>query len=147
MSRVIARSSSALSVNPARGKTTLAKTLLRLIEPSSGSAVVHDTPVAGKGVRIGYKEFLGTVQPIFPEPVRGVLPLSAGSTPICMRRPIAWLASSTRPRRAGRPWPMRLSLVGLDYADVHGKYTNQFSGGRVAARVGGPGRADPGNPS
>ena len=35
-----------------------------------------------------------------------------------------------------------LTAVGLDLADVRGKYPNQFSGGRIAARVHRP-RADP----
>ena len=110
------------------GKTTLAKTLLRLIEPSSGRAVVHDTPVAGKGVRIGHQEFLGTVQPIFQNPFEA----------FSRYRPVDAYLHETASRVAGVDGPRvqeavahALSLVGLDYADVHGKYTNQFSGGEL----------------
>ena len=111
------------------GKTTLAKTLLRLIEPSSGSAMVHDTPVAGKGVRIGRKEFLGTVQPIFQNPFEAFSryrPVDAylheTATPCCR---------ASRVPTCRQRSPQALNLVGLDYADVHGKYTNQFSGGEL----------------
>lgn len=110
------------------GKTTLAKTLLRLIEPSSGRAMVHDTPVAGKGVRIGRKEFLGTVQPIFQNPFEA----------FSRYRPVDAYLHETASRVAGvegadvqEAVAHALNLVGLDYADVHGKYTNQFSGGEL----------------
>ena len=39
------------------GKTTLAKVILRLVNPTSGSAIVYDRPIAGKGVKPAKQEF------------------------------------------------------------------------------------------
>src|ERR1044072_33224 len=50
------------------GKTTLAKVILRLVEPTSGSATVADRVVAGKGAKPDRAQFLRTVQPIFQNP-------------------------------------------------------------------------------
>ena len=50
------------------GKTTLAKVILRLVKPTSGSAMVYDRRVAGAGDKPGKREFLAMVQPIFQNP-------------------------------------------------------------------------------
>jgi ABC-type oligopeptide transport system ATPase subunit len=110
------------------GKTTLAKTLLRLVEPSSGRAIVYDKVVAGKGVKPGKAEFLGTVQPIFQNPFEA----------FSRYRPVDAYLFETATRVAGlsqaeaaEAVEKALSAVGLEYADVRGKYSNQFSGGEL----------------
>ena len=110
------------------GKTTLAKTLLRLVEPSSGRAIVYDKVVAGKGVKPGKAEFLGTVQPIFQNPFEA----------FSRYRPVDAYLFETAARVAGlgqaaalSAVEKALSAVGLEYADVRGKYSNQFSGGEL----------------
>jgi ABC-type oligopeptide transport system ATPase subunit len=110
------------------GKTTLAKTLLRLVEPSSGRAVVYDKPVAGKGVRPDKRAFLSTVQPIFQNPFEA----------FSRYRPVDAYLFETATRVAGltqaeaQPAVEKaLSAVGLEFADVRGKYSNQFSGGEL----------------
>lgn len=111
------------------GKTTLAKTLLRLVEPTSGRAIIHDKPVAGKSVRIEKREFLASVQPIFQNPFEA----------FSRYRPVDAYLLETATRVAGfsrgaAPDAVEKALasVGLEYADVRGKYTNQFSGGVAA---------------
>lgn len=110
------------------GKTTLAKTLLRLVEPNSGRAMVYDGPVAGKGVRPPKREFLASIQPIFQNPFEA----------FSRYRPVEAYLRETAVRVAGLAedevtpaLEAALSAVGLEYAEVRGKYSNQFSGGEL----------------
>ena len=110
------------------GKTTLAKTLLRLVEPSSGRVIVYDQVVAGKGVRQGRREFLAAVQPIFQNPFEAFSryrPVEAYLFETAVR--VAGLSRDDAPAAVSTA----LASVGLDYADVQGKYSNQFSGGEL----------------
>lgn len=110
------------------GKTTLAKTLLRLEEPSSGSATVYDKRVAGEGAVHAKRDFLRLVQPIFQNPFEA----------FSRYRPVDAYLHETARRVAGLDEQQSedavadaLSAVGLDYRDVSGKYTSQFSGGEL----------------
>lgn len=110
------------------GKTTLAKTLLRLVQPTSGRAIVYDRVVAGAGNLQTKKEFLSSVQPIFQNPFEA----------FSRYRPVDAYLAETATRVAGLSGSavvdavsQALSSVGLEYDDVHGKYSNQFSGGEL----------------
>jgi ABC-type oligopeptide transport system ATPase subunit len=110
------------------GKTTLAKTILRLVQPSSGQATVYDRVVAGAGQKQTQAEFLRTVQPIFQNPFEA----------FSRYRTIdAYLyETATRVAQLDRDAAIgaieeALASVGLEYADVRGKYPNQFSGGEL----------------
>lgn len=110
------------------GKTTLAKTLLRLEQPTSGSAIVYDKLVAGRGARPSKQAFLRAVQPIFQNPFEA----------FSRYRPVDAYLHETARRVAGlagrdgeQAVAQALSSVGLEYRDVIGKYTNQFSGGEL----------------
>jgi peptide/nickel transport system ATP-binding protein len=109
------------------GKTTLAKTLLRLEHPTSGRAIVYDTVVTDKRA-LGKHEFLALVQPIFQNPFEA----------FSRYRPVDAYLHETATRVAGlNAGPAEAAVaealrsVGLDYAEVRGKYTNQFSGGEL----------------
>jgi oligopeptide/dipeptide ABC transporter ATP-binding protein len=110
------------------GKTTLAKVLLRLVEPTSGSAYVYDRLITGKGKKPSNRELLSTVQPIFQNPFEA---FSA------YREVDMYLAdTATRVAALSKPEAVdamteSLRLVGLEYRDVRGKYPNQFSGGEL----------------
>ena len=110
------------------GKTTLAKVILRLVQPSSGAVTVADHLVAGKRVRPDKTEFLRTVQPIFQNPFEAFSRY---------RTVDAYLyETATRVAQLGRDQAIAameeaLSVVGLEYKDVRGKYPNQFSGGEL----------------
>lgn len=110
------------------GKTTLAKVLLRLVEPSSGSAVVYDHQVAGKGVRSSKREFLTTVQPIFQNPFEA---FSSYRTVDSYLERTAMAVNGLTRVEAVDVMQEALASVGLKYADVKGKYPNQFSGGEL----------------
>ena len=110
------------------GKTTLAKTLLRLETPTSGSAIVYDRQVAGRGAKPPKREFLRSVQPIFQNPFEA----------FSRYRPVDAYLHETAVRVAGFEGQVArdavaqaLASVGLEYGDVIGKYTNQFSGGEL----------------
>src|SRR5262245_15522977 len=110
------------------GKTTLAKTILRLVQPTSGQATVYDRVVAGAGQKPDKTAFLRTVQPIFQNPFEA----------FSRYRTIdAYLyETATRVAQLDRDAAIHaieeaLASVGLEYADVRGKYPNQFSGGEL----------------
>jgi ABC-type oligopeptide transport system ATPase subunit len=110
------------------GKTTLAKVILRLVEPTSGKVTIAGQVVAGKGARPDKAQFLRTVQPIFQNPFEA----------FSRYRPIDAYLFETATRVAGlteanvgRAVEEALAIVGLEYADVLGKYPNQFSGGEL----------------
>ncbi len=110
------------------GKTTLAKVMLRLIEPSAGQAIVYDQVVAGKGARTDKKSFLSIVQPIFQNPFEA----------FSSYRTVDTYLIRTANKITGLPTAEcedlveeALVSVGMHYADVLGKYPNQFSGGEL----------------
>jgi ABC-type oligopeptide transport system ATPase subunit len=110
------------------GKTTLAKTLLRLVEPTTGRAIVYDQVVAGKGSKLPKQEFLASIQPIFQNPFEA----------FSRYRPVDTYLYETATRVARlqgnaaiEAVEQALASVGLEYADVRGKYSNQFSGGEL----------------
>jgi peptide/nickel transport system ATP-binding protein len=110
------------------GKTTLAKTLLRLVEPTSGQATIYDQVVAGKGVKPSKTEFLGLVQPIFQNPFEAFSRYRAVDTYLNETATRVARMSKTEAHTAVEE---ALASVGLEYKDVRGKYSNQFSGGEL----------------
>ena len=110
------------------GKTTLAKVILRLVEPTSGSAVVYDRVVAGTGAKQSKSEFLAAVQPIFQNPFEA---FSAYRTVDAYLRTTAMRVQNLQGDATTEAMAQALTSVGLKYEDVRGKYPNQFSGGEL----------------
>ncbi|WP_299813330.1 ABC transporter ATP-binding protein [uncultured Roseibium sp.] len=110
------------------GKTTLAKTLLRLEVPTSGSAIVYDKEVAGAGSRPSRREFLQSIQPIFQNPFEA---FSRYRNVDAYLHETAIRVAGLSAEDARDAVAHALSSVGLEYNDVVGKYTNQFSGGEL----------------
>lgn len=110
------------------GKTTLAKVMLRLIRPSSGDAMVYDRIVAGMGVRASNEAFLNTVQPIFQNPFEA---FSSYRSVDSYLQTTAERVSHLSRSQSVEIMSDALNFVGLKYADVRGKYPNQFSGGEL----------------
>jgi peptide/nickel transport system ATP-binding protein len=109
------------------GKTTLARMLLRLLEPSSGEIFVDDTPLSAYSKN--KKQFYRKVQPIFQNPF----------TSFSTRRTVESYLFETavnlevaKNRAEAEDVIVNvLHSVGLDYEQVKGKYTTQFSGGEL----------------
>jgi peptide/nickel transport system ATP-binding protein len=110
------------------GKTTLAKVLLRLVGPTSGSAIVCGRQIAGKGERPSNREFYGTVQPIFQNPFEA---FSSHRTVDAYLSGTAVRVAKLSKTQAVDAMTESLRLVGLEYRDVRNKYPNQFSGGEL----------------
>lgn len=110
------------------GKTTLAKVLLRLIQPNSGDAVVYDRIVAGEGALKEKTTFLKSVQPIFQNPFEGFS--TYHSVDAYLQTTAMRILGLTRSDSV-EAMTTALNAVGLKYADVRGKYPNQFSGGEL----------------
>jgi len=110
------------------GKTTLAKVLLRLVRPTSGSALVYDRQIAGEGEKPSNREFFGMVQPIFQNPFEA---FSSHRTVDAYLYSTAVRVADLEKTEAVDAMAEALRLVGLEYRDVRGKYPNQFSGGEL----------------
>jgi peptide/nickel transport system ATP-binding protein len=110
------------------GKTTLAKVILRLVQPSSGAVTVANQVVAGKRARPEKTEFLRMVQPIFQNPFEA---FSRYRTVDAYLYETATRVARLTKDQAIAAMEEALSVVGLEYKDVRGKYPNQFSGGEL----------------
>ena len=110
------------------GKTTLAKVMLRLIAPNDGQAMVYDQVVAGKGAKTDKKTFMSMVQPIFQNPFEA---FSNYRTVDAYLLRTAMKVSGAKGAAAEDLVEEALVAVGMHYADVKGKYPNQFSGGEL----------------
>jgi ABC-type glutathione transport system ATPase component len=110
------------------GKTTLARTILRLEVPTSGTVVVQDMAVAGKGARPARADFLRAVQPIFQNPFEAFSRYRSVDTYLTET---ATRVADLSPDAARDAVARALTSVGLRYGDVVGKYPNQFSGGEL----------------
>lgn len=110
------------------GKTTLAKVILRLVKPTSGTAVVYDQVVAGGESNPPKQEFLSNIQPIFQNPFEA---FSSYRTVDSYLQAAAQRVKHMSASEAKEAMDQALTSVGLKYADVKGKYPNQFSGGEL----------------
>ena len=109
------------------GKTTLAMIVLRLLDMSSGEIIINNKPLSY--YKKNKKEFYKSVQPIFQNP------FSAFSS---RRKVDAYLfdtamkvADIKTKKEAKAAIKDVLNSVGLQYENIEGKYTNQFSGGEL----------------
>ncbi|KKC31355.1 ABC transporter ATP-binding protein, partial [Devosia psychrophila] len=112
------------------GKTTIARMILRLVEPSEGSISLLGRPLTGKASqRINNDEFRRLVQPIFQNPFEAFsayLPVEA-----YLRRTAINLKIANNDQQAIEASDMALKSVGLSYERIRGKYIRQFSGGEL----------------
>ena len=111
------------------GKTTLAKTLLRLETPTSGRAIVYDQVVAGqRAPRRPSRNSSGWCSPSSRTRSR---PSAATGRSTAYLHETARRVAGMDQSQAEAAVADALHSVGLDYGEVRGKYTNQFSGGEL----------------
>jgi peptide/nickel transport system ATP-binding protein len=109
------------------GKTTLARMILRLCDITSGDIFIDNSPISSYGKE--KKQFYRKVQPIFQNPF----------TSFSTRKPVdSYLFETALNLRiakdrsdAVRIINDALRSVGLEYDQVKGKYSSQFSGGEL----------------
>lgn len=112
------------------GKTTIARMVLRLVEPSEGSIRLLGRPLSGKGEgRIDALEFRRLVQPIFQNPFEAFsayLPIED-----YLRRTAINLKVARNASEANELADRALRSVGLSLDRIRGKFIRQFSGGEL----------------
>lgn len=112
------------------GKTTIARMVLRLVEPSAGSIRLLGRPLSGKGEgRIDALEFRRLVQPIFQNPFEAFsayLPIED-----YLRRTAINLKVARNAGEANELADKALRSVGLSLDRIRGKFIRQFSGGEL----------------
>jgi len=109
------------------GKTTLARMILRLLDATSGNIFIGDVPISSYSR--DKKQFFRKVQPIFQNPFTSFSP----------RRTVdSYLFETTLNLKIAKDRKEAekiicdvLSSVGLEYGQIKGKYSNQFSGGEL----------------
>jgi len=112
------------------GKTTIARMVLRLVEPSEGSIRLLGRSLTGKGQgRIDTLEFRRLVQPIFQNPFEAFsayLPIED-----YLRRTAINLKVARNNAEADEAADIALRAVGLSHDRIRGKFIRQFSGGEL----------------
>ena len=107
------------------GKSTLGKTLLRLYEPTAGSAVLNGTDLFGLG-RTQLKAERRKVQMIFQDPFSSLNPRRGAAAIIAQSLVIHGIGDSAERRRRVDEL---MTEVGLDVR-YRNRYPHQFSGGQ-----------------
>lgn len=110
------------------GKTTLGRMILGLIEPTLGKIFYRGKRVDMLRGRAERKWFLREVQPVFQNPFETFNPLKKVETYL-FRTAITFNDSSSQVVRG--LIERALSLVGLSFEEVAGKYPFEFSGGQL----------------
>jgi peptide/nickel transport system ATP-binding protein len=108
------------------GKSTVAKLILRLIEPSAGSVVLGGTDVT-KLDQAGMREHRRHVQMVFQDPYASLNPRLRVTTTLA--EPILFYDLARTRADAADDAAMLLAAVGLD-ADSAGRFPHAFSGGQ-----------------
>jgi len=110
------------------GKTTLAKIILGMLEPSGGAVLYRDKNV--QALKFGEKTwFSKQVQAIFQDPYDTFNPLKKTETYLyeTARNLLRLKDRKEASKRIDEP----LNFIGLSLDDVKNKYPNEFSGGEL----------------
>lgn len=111
------------------GKTTMARIILRLLEPSGGDVFIDGRHVFTGPDRMDSQEFRRFVQPIFQNPFEAFS--SRKPVDSYLYETALNLGAASNRRQAREVIAAALASVGLDISTVEGKYPNQFSGGEL----------------
>jgi peptide/nickel transport system ATP-binding protein len=111
------------------GKTTLARMILRLLDPSSGDIVIGGVPLSTYGKGKNKKEFFKKVQPIFQNPFTSFSMRKTVDTYLYETAINLDIAANRKEAQVVVTDVLR--SVGLELANIAGKYPNQFSGGEL----------------
>ena len=110
------------------GKTTVGRMVLRLTRATEGSVTVDGRDVATLG-RNDVRSYYGSVQGIFQDPFSSYNPVFK------VDRVLGMIRANYLPGLSDTDWKAKvrhsLESVGLESADVLGKYPHQLSGGQL----------------
>jgi len=110
------------------GKTTLAKIILHIIEPTSGRILLNGrdmTKVRGKE----RYQLIKLVQPVFQNPYETFNPLKRIDTYLYDTAKL--IKENDKHRNIDEVIEESLNSVGLSFQEVKGKYPHEFSGGQL----------------
>ena len=111
------------------GKTTMARMMLRLLDPSGGDVFIDGRHVFTGSDRMDSQEFRRFVQPIFQNPFEAFS--SRKPVDSYLYETALNLGAASNRKEARAVITDALTSVGLDMSLVAGKYPNQFSGGEL----------------
>lgn len=110
------------------GKTTVGRMVLRLTRATEGAVTVDGQDVAELG-RTDVRSYYGSVQGIFQDPFSSYNPVFK------VDRVLGMIRANYLPGLSDADWKTKvrgsLEAVGLEPADVLGKYPHQLSGGQL----------------
>lgn len=110
------------------GKTTLARLILGLLRPTQGTIQIGEYEVGRLQGRRARLAFMRHVQPIFQNPYDTFNPVR----PVTDALFETALNLATTSRREAEGYVTEaLAVVGLEFAEVQGKYQHAFSGGQL----------------
>ncbi len=111
------------------GKTTLARILLKLIEPSSGQILLNGRDLFHGNKRWQSREFRMALQPIFQNPFEAFS--SHRTVDSYLFETALNLHVAETNREAEIIISDMIASIGLDFKAIRGKYPNQLSGGEL----------------
>jgi ABC-type oligopeptide transport system ATPase subunit len=107
------------------GKSTIGRMILRLLPPTDGSISFDGSDIS----QLKAREYHRHVQGVFQDPFSSYNPIFKAD------RVFSTIRSSYFPRTRSAPWSEKveksIDAVGLNPADVLGKYPHQLSGGQL----------------
>ena len=111
------------------GKTTLGRMILGLLAPSGGGMAIGGRDVSEVGGRWRRQDFYKDVQPIFQNPFSAFnMHKKVDAYLFDTARNVA---GHTSRESATAVITDTLKAIGMDFANIRGKYPNQFSGGEL----------------
>ena len=111
------------------GKSTIAKMLLGMVAPTSGSILYRGKDMHGKKTRQENLGFMKEIQPVFQNPFETFNPLKKVDS--YLHETAMNYHMSESPSGRLEAIDEALALVGLNMEDVAGKFPNEFSGGQL----------------
>lgn len=111
------------------GKTSLARMILQLLDPSAGDIEIEGVPLSYYAKSKNRTEFYKKVQPIFQNPFTTFSPRRTVNSYLYET---ALNLNIAKNKTEAKDLIMEaLKSVGLEYNHIKGKYPNQFSGGEL----------------
>jgi peptide/nickel transport system ATP-binding protein len=109
------------------GKSTVAKMIVGLVAPTSGSVVIDGVSMTDPKQEIGRRQLRRRIQMVFQDPYASLNPRWRARDIVA--EPLRAFAATSEPADIGAEVDELLRLVGLDAADG-AKYPHEFSGGQ-----------------
>lgn len=111
------------------GKTTLARMILGLLEPTSGEILYKGTNIAKLNSKRDRKSFMREVQPIFQNPFEAFNPLKKVDS--YLYETAINFGKASNKNEAEEIVNKMLEVVGLSFREIEKRYPHELSGGQL----------------